>query len=391
MRLLRITTVPISLKLLLRGQLEFMEANGIEVLSVSADGPEVKQLKVRHRVVPMARAITPFQDLISLIRLILIIREFRPDIVHTHTPKAGLLGMLSARICRVKVRVHTIAGLPWLQTGGIVRRVLKMAEAGTIYCSTDTLVNSFRLMEILKSELPGIAVRRFEQGRLTVPGRGSSNGIDLNFFQKSPEISREATLLRNDFQIAQDDFVFCFIGRLVRDKGIGELVRAFDRIREMYPNVRLILAGPVESGRDGLQDLVLHRIKAGNGIIAPGLVEDVRPWLAASDIFVFPSYREGFPNVLLQAGCMEVPVIATDINGCNEIISHGISGLLIPPQREDELTQAMETLMLSVSDRKHFALNLKKYVTENLDQHTVWTELLRFYRERSGIQTPPSR
>jgi len=386
MRLLRITTVPISLKLLLRGQLEFMEANGIEVLSVSADGPEVKQLKVRHKIVPMARAITPFQDLISLIRLILIIRKFRPDIVHTHTPKAGLLGMLSALLCGVKVRVHTIAGLPWLQTGGVVRRVLKMAETATVYCSTDTLVNSFRLMEILKSELPGIAGRRFEQGRLSVPGRGSSNGIDLNYFQKSPEISGEATLLRNEFQIAQDDVVFCFIGRLVRDKGVGELVRAFDRIREKYGNVRLILAGPVETGRDGLQDLVLRRVRAGNGIIAPGLVEDVRPWLAASDIFVFPSYREGFPNVLLQAGCMEVPVIATDINGCNEIVSNGFSGLLISPQSEDELVQSMETLMRSESDRKYFALNLKKYVTENFDQFAIWTELLRFYKERSGNQ-----
>ncbi|MFZ9980845.1 MAG: glycosyltransferase family 4 protein [Cyclobacteriaceae bacterium] len=391
MRLLRITTVPISLKLLLRGQLEFMEANGIEVLSVSSDGPEVKQLKVPHRVVPMARAITPVQDLISLIRLILIMRKFRPDIVHTHTPKAGLLGMLSACICRVKVRVHTIAGLPWLQMGGLVRHVLKAAEALTIYCSTDTHVNSLRLMEILRSELPGIAGRRFACGRLKVPGHGSSNGIDLNYFQKSPEISREASLLRAGFQIASDDFVFCFVGRLVRDKGIGELVSAFDCLRKKYRNVRLILAGPVEPGRDGLKDAILRRIEAGNGIIAPGLVEDVRPWLAASDIFVFPSYREGFPNVLLQAGCMEVPVIASDINGCNEIVTHGISGLLIPPKSEDKLVQSMEKLMRSQPDRKYFVLNLKKYITENFDQQVIWTELLRFYRERTGNPDQVSR
>jgi glycosyltransferase involved in cell wall biosynthesis len=384
MRLLRITTVPISLKLLLRGQLEFMEANGIEVLSVSSDGPEVKQLNVRHRIVPMSRSITPLQDIFCLIKLIQIIRQFRPDIVHTHTPKAGLLGMIAARVCMVKVRVHTIAGLPWLQTGGFLRGVLKMAEAVTIRCSTDIFVNSFRLMEILKSELPGITGRRFNAGKLNAPGKGSSNGIDLNYFRKSPEVAAQGASLRTRFQIAPEDFVFCFIGRLVRDKGVGELVRAFDRIREKQPDVKLILAGPAEHGRDGLPDLVLNRIKEGRGIIAPGLVEDVRPWLATSDIFVFPSYREGFPNVLLQAGCMKMPVIATDINGCNEIVQHQVSGLLIPPQNEDALVHAMEHLMNSESVRSDFAVNLQKYVTDNFDQYGIWAELLRFYRSRTA-------
>lgn len=382
MRLLRITTVPISLKLLLRGQLEFMEANGIEVLSVSSDGPEVKQLKVRHRIVPMSRAITPVQDIISLIKLIQVIRDFRPDIVHTHTPKAGLLGMIASFLCGVKIRVHTIAGLPWLQTGGIVRSIFKVAESVTIRCSTDIFVNSFRLMEILKSELPDITARKSLTGRISVPGKGSSNGIDLNYFKKSAEVTEQGALLRTQFQASPEDFIFCFIGRLVRDKGVGELVQAFDRIREKYANVKLILAGPTEFGRDRLPGLVLNRIKEGRGIIAPGLVEDVRPWLAASNIFVFPSYREGFPNVLLQAGCMKLPVIATDINGCNEIIRHQFSGVLIPPQNVEALVRAMEQLMVSVSARNAFAENLYWFVTENFDQHNIWRELLQFYRSR---------
>jgi len=374
MKLLRITTVPISLRILLKGQLEFMVANGIEVLAVSSSGPEVSSLSVPHKAVLMTRSITPIRDLLALIRLIIIIRRFQPDIVHTHTPKAGLLGMFAAWLCRVPKRLHTVAGLPWLESQGLRRRLLRQMEALTVLSSTQVLVNSVGLKTILHAELPWI------QKEFLVLGNGSSNGIDVNYFSLSEQVQDQARQLRSDLAISKFDFIFCFIGRLVVHKGIIELVTAFDHLRKTNLNVKLFLVGPLEEGRETLPDDTLRRIHAGEGIVLPGLVEDVRPWLAAANAFVFPTYREGFPNVLLQAGCMGLPIIATNINGCNEIIENGKTGLLIEPKNTQMLLNAMTRFISSSNERETFGLKLKESVLNNYSTDTIWSELLTLYQ-----------
>lgn len=376
MRLLRITTVPISLRILLKGQLEFMAANGTEVLAVSSPGSDVASLNVPHQAVLMTRSITPIRDFLALLRLIAIILRFRPDIVHTHTPKAGLLGMLAAWMCGVPIRIHTIGGLPWLEAYGLRRWFLKRMEELTIWASTDSLVNSVRLRNILRDELP--AVRR----ELRVLGNGSTNGIDVNQYTLTKEIQSQAVHLRSDLGIAETDFVFCFIGRLVLHKGIVELVTAFDHIRQTHPHVKLLLVGPIEDGREKLPDDLSKRIRIGEGIVLPGLVEDVRPWLAASNALVFPTYREGFPNVLMQAGCMGTPVIATNINGCNEIVSEPTMGILIPPKDSPALEVAMRSYIDSADLIGKNSETLRSHIIQKFDQKLMWGELLNFYREK---------
>lgn len=375
-RLLRITTVPISLRILLKGQLEYMSEHGFEVLAVSASGPDVAALHVPHRVVPFTRAITPFRDLMALFALIRIIRQFRPEVVHTHTPKAGLLGMLAAWFCGIRVRIHTIGGVPWLEYHGFRRKLLRKMEELTIRCSTDILVNSYNLRGHLLREFP--RMRR----ELLVLGAGSSNGIDLDHFRSTESLSHQAAQLRTALGIENSDIVFCFIGRLVLHKGVVELVEAFDRVRKQHPRVRLFLVGPWEQEREPLPAEVVARIHLGEGIAAPGRIDDVRPWLAASQVFVLPTWREGFPNVLLQAGCMGVPVIATDINGCNEIVASADHGTLIPPKQVDALVQAMLRAVEHPEYCQSQAVRLQEYIAAHFSQQRVWQDLLAFYHQK---------
>ena len=295
------------------------------MLAVSSDGPETESLKqegVPHQVVHMTRVISPFQDIVSLYRLIRVIQKFRPQIMHTHTPKAGLLGMIAAWICRVPVRLHTVAGLPVMEKKGFIRPVLILTEKITYACATRVYPNSQGLKTFIEGNIR-------TSTPLRIIGKGSSNGIDTAFFSMTPDIEKEAQVLRAKFGIAKTSIVFSFIGRIVRDKGINELLLAFDSISKDM-NCRLFLCGPFEDELDPVSDESRRIIAENTNVITLGYVNDVRPVLVATDVFVFPSYREGFPNVVMQACCMGCPCIVSDINGCNEIIRHGETGLIVP-------------------------------------------------------------
>jgi glycosyltransferase involved in cell wall biosynthesis len=374
-RLLRITTVPVSLKLLLRGQLSFFREQGFEILAVSADGPEVAAIRqegIRHQKVPMSRKITPWQDVYCLIRLIIIMRKFRPDIVHTHTPKAGLLGMLAARICGVPVRMHTIAGLPLMETTGLKRQVLKLTEKITYGCAHFVYPNSKRLADYVLSEF------QFKNSKIKIIGNGSSNGIDTNYFAASPTLLEESQILRKRYHIEKNSVAFCFIGRIVSDKGVNELIAAFVKVSSEIP-AHLFLVGPFEDHLDPISDKSREIINRHPGIIKAGFQEDVRPFLLASDVFVFPSYREGFPNVVLQACCLKVPCIVSDVNGSNEIIDHGITGLIVKRKDTENLYQAMRDLASDSSLRKNFVEKAYRFVVDNFSQKHIWSELLKEY------------
>jgi glycosyltransferase involved in cell wall biosynthesis len=374
-RLLRITTAPISLKLLLRGQFTFFQQQGFEVLTVSANGSEVKDIVaegVPHQVVPMTRMITPIQDLISLWQLIRVIRKFKPDIVHTHTPKAGLLGMMAAWMCRVPARMHTVAGLPLMEAKGLKRSVLIMTERITCSCATHVYPNSRGLLHYMREELSIVNCP------LSIIGKGSSNGIDSKYFSRTPALMDTAHELRRRFQIPGDATVFCFAGRIVKDKGIVELVEAFKKLSSSA-DVRLMLVGSFEQELDPLPAETMHYLQHDSRVIMAGFRQDVRPWLMAADVFVFPSYREGFPNVVMQAACLEVPCIVSDINGCNEIIEDRVSGLIVPAKNENALRDAMLQLAAEKELRTSYAAKARKFVTENFDQQFVWGELLKEY------------
>ncbi len=380
--LLRITTVPISLHLLLKGQFRYMKEQGYDVYTLSADGPEIPEVEkegVPHLILPFTRKITPLQDLACLAKLIRLIKRIKPDIVHTHTPKAGLLGMMAARWCGVDVRMHTVAGLPLMEATGVKRKVLEITEKITYACANHVYPNSTGLKAFMLDSL------NTTPQKVSIIGKGSSNGIDTSFFQRTPALEEQARTWRQQQGIETGDVVFSFVGRIVRDKGIVELVEAFKMLKAKQApagkvsRLFLVLVGPFEQDLDPLPPEVLTFVQQDKSVILAGFQRDVRPWIMASDVFVFPSYREGFPNVVMQACLLGVPCVVSDINGCNEIIQEGETGLIVPPKNSTALATAMETLMQDGEKRSTFSLRARDYVATHFDRVQVWMAIQREY------------
>lgn len=356
-----------------------MTEHGFDVYTLSAAGKEAAEVVkegVPHLEISLTRKITPLADLVSLYKLVRVMRRLRPSIVHTHTPKAGLLGMLAAWICRVPVRMHTVAGLPLMETHGLKRRILVFTEKVTYACAHRVYPNSEGLKTFMLNDL------KTSPQKLSIIGQGSSNGIDSRFFERSGTLEAEARKIREAHHIGKDDVVFSFVGRIVKDKGIGELVRAFRAVAGQMSakgKVYLLLIGPFEPDLDPLDPADDAFLRDNPQVILAGFQRDVRPWIMASDIFVFPSYREGFPNVVMQAGCLEVPCIVSDINGCNEIIRHEMTGLIVPVKDAGALQDAMIKLVEDRGGRHAFAAAARRHVVANYDQQHVWNELRQEY------------
>lgn len=386
-KLFRITTVPISLKTLLKGQHRFMSKNGWEVVGISSDGPELGDVQNEEgiRVIPlgMTRTISPIKDLRSLWRFYKLCREEKPIIVHSHTPKAGIVGMLAARLAGVPLRLHTVAGLPLMEARGVKRKILNVVEKLTYACATNVYPNSRGLYEFIVKEKLGMPTK------LKVIANGSSNGINTSYFLRTNFTEDQCDQLRNELKIDKDDFVFIFVGRLVGDKGINELIEAFRELENNlalsensngFNKIRLLLVGDFESDLDPLLPVTLEEIGKNSRIISVGFQKDVRPYFAISHCLAFPSYREGFPNVVMQAGAMGLPSIVSNINGCNEIIEDGINGTIVPVKSAASLKIAMEKI---VEDNEYY-LRLKSKAREMIvsryEQQVVWEALLNEYK-----------
>jgi glycosyltransferase involved in cell wall biosynthesis len=377
-KLVRITTIPDSLNVLLRHQLRFMNGH-LDVVAVSSPGAPLEELGkregVRTKAITMTRSITPLRDLLSLWQLFLLMKKEKPDIVHTHTPKAGLLGMMAARAAGIPIRMHTVAGLPLLEKRGTKKILLEWMERLTAWCATAVYPNSHRLASKMEEK------KYCPPAKLRLLGNGSSNGIDTDFFCPTPALEQQAALHRKEREWLPDHFVFVFAGRMVRDKGIEELVEAFSALHNRYHHTKLLLVGAFESALDPLSAHTRSVIRRHKAISHVGFQPDVRPWLLMAQALVFPSYREGFPNVPLQAGCLHLPSIVTDINGCNEIIEDGKNGLIIPPKNAKALYDAMERLLTDHSLYKQLRSGSRSCIVERYDQLLFWNLLLKEYKQ----------
>ena len=380
-KLIRITTVPISFKVLLKGQLRFMASNGFDVKGVSSEGEELKEVRENEGIVMeainMSRKITPFQDLKSLWEMWNFLRKEKPQIVHTHTPKAGIIGMLAARLAGVPHRLHTVAGLPLMEATGIKRKILNFVEKLTYSSATRVYPNSKGLYDF-------ILQNHFTQSnKLKIIANGSSNGINTTFFSPAQVSEIEKVALREKLNIQSDDFVFVFVGRIVSDKGINELIKAFSQLQTAENNeltgIKLLLVGGLESDLDPLNPETLAEINQNKDIISAGFQQDVRPFFAISNVLAFPSYREGFPNVVMQAGAMGLPSIVSDINGCNEIIVEGENGLIIPPKNVEKLKEKMLTLARDKNLYIKLKENSRRMIENRYEQSVVWKALLEEY------------
>lgn len=376
-KIIRVTTVPGSMAVLLKGQLKYM-SNHYEVIGVSSYGKEFDLIKeqenIETHVINMTRYISPFADLKSAFKLYKLIRKEKPFIVHTHTPKAGTLGMLAARFARVPHRLHTVAGLPLLEASGMKRKLLDFVEKITYSNATLILPNSNGLQKIIKNQ------RFTKDEKLKIIGEGSSNGIDTDFFNRDHISKTQQRELKEKLNIAEDDFIFTFVGRLVTDKGINELVGAFREISDKNKKIKLLLVGASETELDPLNDDTVREIETNNSILAVGWQTDVRPYFAIADALVFPSYREGFPNVVMQACAMELACIVSDINGCNEIITNNKNGLIIQPKSKSELQGAMQLLIDNPEKGSELASSARPIILEKYKREVIWKELLSLYK-----------
>ncbi len=377
-KIIRITTVSGSLRDLLQGQLKFM-SNYFDMVAISSSGGSGWNLDkygesegVKTIPIEMTRKITPIKDIIAVYKLYKALRKEKPDIVHTHTPKAGTLGMLAAKLAGVPYRLHTIAGLPLLVATGKKRILLNFVEKVTYACASKIYPNSNGLKQIILDQ------KFTTENKLKVIANGSSNGINVSDFNPKDYSNTFKENLKSELGIMPNDFVFLFVGRLVTDKGINELIGAFDALcKSNIKNIKLLLVGSYEEELDPLNKDTLEIINTNQNIISSGWVNDVRPYYAVANVLTFPSYREGFPNVVMQAGAMGLPCIVTDINGCNEIIIEGKNGVIIPVKNKETLRVKMlefskEELTFNNNECRHL-------IVSRYSREFVWNALLEEY------------
>ncbi|GGZ30802.1 hypothetical protein GCM10007049_24640 [Echinicola pacifica] len=353
-----------------------MKAAGWEVKMVSADGKEINEIinkeGCEHFTVPFTRKITPFHDLVCLWKLYTFFKEEKPDIVHTHTPKAGLLGMVAAKLAGVKVRIHTLAGMLHVTQENNKKKLLENTDRWTFSNATHIWPNSNSMKNfILKNNFT-------QSAKVEVLGHGSSNGIDLERFSR--ENLKENHLVAATMRVmpGENDFIILAVGRLVRDKGIEDLVKAFLESK-ITNRSKLVLLGDYEQELDPLDEDILRKIEDHPRIVQVGWSDHVEHYLAISDVLVHASYREGFPNVLLEAGAMQVPVICSDIMGNTDLIQNKKTGLVFPVKNLSVLKDALEFAYVKRDFMQDLADNLYKQVVENYDRKKMQALILEKY------------
>lgn len=375
-KLLRITAQPVSLYKLLKGQLSFL-SQYFEVIGICSKGRYFEQLREQENInlidVDIHRNISLWSDIKALFKLIVIFRREKPLIVHSHTPKAGLLSMVAGKISKVPIRIHTYTGLRFETAKGVLRIILMMMDRITCFCATNIIPEGDGVKKILYEN-------HITKKKMHKIYNGNINGIDIDYFNPSQVSQKEKSVLCSQYNILPTDFVLCFIGRLVSDKGINELVKTFCVLNKKYDNLKLLLVGPEEK-EDPLLKETQNIININPNIIAVGLQQDVRPFLAISNLFVFPSKREGFPNVLLQAGAMNCPCVVSNISGNNEIIIDGYNGVIVNSIDVESFSNAIESLYLDRGKLKSIAENARSSIVSRFKCEDVWEALLNEYNK----------
>lgn len=382
-RLVYITTAPTVANLHLRGQLAYMRKRGLDVVVISSPGDCLRELEEREKVatiaIPMEREISPTKDLLSLVRLYKTLRRLRPTLVNAGTPKAGLLGMVAACAARVPVRVYTLHGLRLETTHGLKRFVLSMAErcASTLSHRVVCVSESVRQLYVTSGFV--------NEAKTCVLGEeGSANGLDANRFVVAPEQTRA---LRAQLRIPDRAPVIGFVGRFVRDKGIPELLDAFDKTLESCPDARLVLLGDFEDG-DPVPETYAKRLCNHHGIIRVGFVPDPHRYYPIMDILAFPSHREGFGMVVLEAAAAGIPTVAFKATGSVDAVRDGVTGTIVPLGDVDSFARALQRYLSDDVLRLKHGYAGRERVRYHFHPKIIWeslyTEYSRLLQFRGG-------
>jgi glycosyltransferase involved in cell wall biosynthesis len=384
--LVHVTTVPESLYFV-SGQVGFMKANGLHVSGISSPGPYLDRFGAEESIdtIPaeMPRRITPIKDIGALVTIWKHLRRLRPDIVHAHTPKGGLLGMLAAWLARVPVRIYHMHGLPYLTAVGWKRQLLMWSEFVACRMSNRVLCVSRSVRTV------AVEAGLCDPDKIVVLLEGSCNGVDANARFNPDRLDGQVRLqVREQYGIPQDAMVIGFVGRLVKAKGIVELSEAWANIRDQYPATHLLLVGPVETG-DPVPPEVLRRLHEDPRAHLIGEEWDVPPLYRAMDLLVLPTYREGFPIVLLEAAAMRLPIVATQVPGCVDAVRDGETGTLVPAQNSDQLAVAIARYLEDrVLGRMH-GLAARNRVLREFSEHAMWKAVYEEYQrllEAQGLR-----
>lgn len=374
--LVRTTTIPGAMRGLLAGQLKFMSSY-YDVIAVTSGGPiydqMLKEQEVRGYAVPFTRKTFSIgSDIKAFFKVLRIFRKEKPFIVHSHNSKDALICMFAGWLCGVPHRLYTIAGLA--DQTGMRGFLLDLAERVTFLFSTGIYPNSKNLMVIyLKKGL-------FKASKAKVLLNGSSNGIDLDYFCED-SISKEAvSSIRNQCNCGENTTVFVFVGRVRGDKGVNELIQAFGRLTKESYNSRLLMVGKYEKEFDPLSPESTKEMETNNNVVYVGYQSDVRPYILAADALILPSYREGMPNVVMQAGALNRPCIVTNINGSNEIIIEGVNGNIVPRKDADALYQKMKDYCEDGGKVKEMGAAARDLIAQRYKRQDLWEAMLKEYQ-----------
>lgn len=366
------TTIPLTY-IFFKGQPQLWKEE-FDVYAVSSEPDNLKKFAeeegIRYRHIPMKREISLFSDAVSLFRWIWLLLKERPYIVHGNTPKASLLSMVAAWLTRRPVRIYMCHGLRYQGTQGKLRKLLMTMEKIACSCSTHVISVSKGVADIMVAD--GLCKKE----KMMVVGHGSAGGVAMEKFNPDKVKSD----VRKEQGIPEDAFVFVFVGRIVGDKGVNELVGAFNRINKNDQNTHLLLVGPKETEQNPISEKTASIIEKNPSIHSVGMQQNVRPYLKAADAFVLPSYREGFGMVLIEAGAMGLPCITTNITGCNEIIIPGENGSIVEPKNEETLYEEMKKWLEHPEIVSEMAGKARKLVEDRYECHKVWEEYYKFYK-----------
>lgn len=368
-KIYRLTTIPLTLNLLLKNQLKKLNES-FDLTVISSPGEGLKQVEEREGVrviaLKMNREINLLGDIVSLLNLIYIFFKGRPDIVHSNTPKSSLLSMFSGWLVGVKYRVYTVGGLRFEGAHGLTKYILIYFEKLTCKLATHVLCESIGV----KNKLTKIGV---DSRKLILLNPSNLNGVDTEYFNPENFNSLE---LKVKHGYLESDFIFIFVGRIVKDKGIFELLEAFKLLSLKFYQVKLIIIGP----NDGIKydfEKFIELTKENKSVIYIPYLKDIRNYLAISNCMVLPSYREGFPNVILESGSMGKPVIMTNVNGHDEYLN-SFNGLLIKIADIIDLNIKMEEMYLNY--KKYDEVKIRSQVITNFSSEKVYNTLEKFYK-----------
>jgi glycosyltransferase involved in cell wall biosynthesis len=383
--LTHVTTVADSLDFF-RGQVEYMKARGFVVRAMTSPGPDLarfaRELDLEIDGVPMARKITPVADVVAIAAMRCLLRRHQPAIVHAHTPKGGLLGLAAACAAGTPVRIYHMRGLPFTTATGWTRSLLRRTER--LSCRLAHQV--FAVSESVRAH--AVAAHLCEPSKIRVLGRGSGNGVDAaRRFDPHAVGAHGRRATRGRLGIPDDALVVGFVGRIVRDKGVDDLVQAWRAIRASHPAAHLLVIGPFEP-RDAVARDTELALRGDPRVHVVGTVLDMPPWYAAMDVVVLPTHREGFPNVVLEAAAMRLPVVATRVTGCVDAVEDGRTGVLVPPCDAAALARGILTYLASPTLRRDHGSAGRARVLVDFRPEGIWHALYLEYRrllEQAGL------